>query len=198
MRGEKSVPLAMQQLVGRCLRGDQLAIRELVEQFRGQVYGLCVRMLGHCHDAEDITQETFVRAIRGLRGWDSQRDFAPWLMAIAGNRCRTLMATRSRRPATSDCLDGYPDLRPNDNGFQTLNEEVQLSLAQLRDEYRQAFLLFHEQELSYEEIAAALDCPIGTVKTWVHRARRELIARLTARDVLQETADGMRRIPQSA
>ena len=198
LRGEHPVPPAMQQLVGRCLRGDQFAIRELVDQFRGQVYGLCVRMLGHCQDAEDMTQETFVRALRGLHGWDARREFAPWLMAIAGNRCRTLLATRSRRPATSDALESIADQRPCEESFYNLHEEVQLALAGLRVEYQQAFRLFHEREMSYEEIAFTLNCPIGTVKTWVHRARRELIARLSEREVVGELADEMHRVSHSA
>ena len=61
----------------------------LVDRFQGQVFGLCYRMLGHRQDAEDVTQESFSRALRSLKSWDNQRAFRPWLMAIAGNRCRT-------------------------------------------------------------------------------------------------------------
>ncbi len=77
---------------------------------------------------------------------------------------------------------------------KTLAEEIELALTTLRAEYRQAFLLFHQHELSYAEISATLDCPLGTVKTWVHRARRELIARLAERGVVQELPDEVRRI----
>ncbi|KKL55005.1 hypothetical protein LCGC14_2259720, partial [marine sediment metagenome] len=75
-----------------------------------------------------------------------------------------------------------------------LAEEVELALGTLRAEYRQAFLLFHQHELSYAEISATLDCPLGTVKTWVHRARRELIARLAQRGVVQELRHEVRRV----
>ena len=75
-----------------------------------------------------------------------------------------------------------------------LAEEVSLALEDIREEYRQAFLLFHEQELSYADIAETLDCPVGTVKTWVHRARRELIERLRRREVVNEVRHGSREI----
>jgi RNA polymerase sigma-70 factor (ECF subfamily) len=68
---------------------------------------------------------------------------------------------------------------------------VSLALARLRDEYRQAFVLFHEQELTYVEISEVLDCPVGTVKTWVHRARRELADHLRRRGVVEESSDAL-------
>ncbi len=75
-------------------------------------------------------------------------------------------------------IENLPDDSAAEEPARHLSEELQFALRGLREEYRQAFLLFHEQELSYIEIGAALDCPVGTVKTWVHRARRELIEHL--------------------
>jgi RNA polymerase sigma-70 factor (ECF subfamily) len=134
-----------------------------------------------------MTQEALVRAIRNLGRWDSQREFSPWLLAIAGNRCRTLLAARMRRPHDSLAVEVLEDRTPDPWGERTLSEEVQRALAGLREEYRTAFLLFHEQELSYQEIAAALGCPLGTVKTWVHRARRDLAHELVRRGVVEDT-----------
>ncbi|HEX5104888.1 MAG TPA: sigma factor-like helix-turn-helix DNA-binding protein, partial [Pirellulaceae bacterium] len=79
-----------------------------------------------------------------------------------------------------------PDKEPDHRPAQHLAEEVQLALATLRDEYRQAFVLFHEQELCYADIAAAMEVPLGTIKTWVHRARRELIDCLRKRGAIPE------------
>jgi RNA polymerase sigma-70 factor (ECF subfamily) len=174
----------LQSLVRQCLAGNQSAMLALVEQFRGRVFGLCYRMLGQREDAEDAAQETFVRVLKNLHRWDPGRDFMPWLMAIAGNRCRTALATRRRRPVHEPTVefvaDDAPDRRPADH----LAEEVHLALAELRTEYRQAFLLFHDQELSYAQIAESMDVPLGTIKTWVHRARRELIQHLRRRDAI--------------
>ena len=69
-----------------------------------------------------------------------------------------------------------------------------MGLGRLRDKYRQAFVLFHENELSYAEIAEVMECPLGTVKTWVHRARRELIDHLRKRGVVEESGYEMRSI----
>jgi len=181
-------PLAddVRELVERCLRGESAACVELVERFRGMVFGLCYRMLAHRQDAEDITQEAFVRVFRNLHRWDPTREFRPWLLAIAGNRCRTLLATRQRLPTCVDLAEQWPDRSGDEQDARNLAEEVRQALAGLRDEYRQAFLLFHEQHLSYAEISAALDCPLGTVKTWVHRARRELGDVLRSRGAVEE------------
>ena len=173
-------------LVQSCLAGDQSAMLSLVARFQGQVFGLCFRMLGQRQDAEDAAQETFLRVLRNLHRWDPTRDFEPWLLAIAGNRCRTALAARKRRPVPESLVDRDVDDLSHRGPADQLAEEVRLALGGIRDEYRQAFVLFHEQELSYGEIAAALEVPLGTVKTWVHRARRELIERLRSRSVLEE------------
>lgn len=178
------------ELVRRSLSGEEPAMAELVDRFRGQVFGLCYRMLGHRQDAEDATQESFVRALRSLANWDSRKDLRPWLLGIAGNRCRTLLAARQRVPKPSSEVEDLPDAR----SFRIerhLGEELELALARLRDEYRQAFILFHEQELTYAEIAEVLDCPLGTVKTWVHRARGELAEHLRRRGVVEESSDAV-------
>jgi RNA polymerase sigma-70 factor (ECF subfamily) len=174
----------LKQLVRQCISGDQGAMLSLVERFRGQVFGLCYRMLGQRQDAEDAAQETFVRVLKNLHRWDPTRDFEPWLFAIAGNRCRTALATRKRRPAAEAMVELIADKEPDHRGAQHLAEELQLALARLRDEYRQAFVLFHQQELSYADIAAAMQVPLGTIKTWVHRARRELIEHLRQRGAI--------------
>ena len=181
-------------LVRRCLNGSQAAMIDLVECYRSQVFGLCYRMLNQRQDAEDMTQETFVRVLKNLHRWDDERPFEPWLLAIAGNRCRTMLAARRRRPVSSSLVEHLPDERPDEQQARRLTEEVECVLVQLREEYRQAFLLFHDQQLSYVEIASAMDCPVGTAKTWVHRARRELAGHLRQRGTLEETSHAVRNV----
>src|ERR1700686_1242322 len=91
-------------LVRRCLKGDESAIHALVERYQSDVFGLCVRLLHHRHDAEDVTQEVFLRIFRSLKRWDSTRPLKPWVMGITVNRCRTWMAQRARRPELVDYL----------------------------------------------------------------------------------------------
>ncbi len=167
---------------------------ELVERYRGQVFGLCFRMLGHRQDAEDMAQETFVRVLRSLATWDPDRDFEPWLLAIAANRCRSMMALKSRRYPPRRLVGDWPDDSADITAAQILAEEVQRALVYLRQEYAQAFVLFHEHELSYAEIAQMMECPLGTVKTWVHRARRGLIQQLREREVIEEPRDAVRKV----
>ena len=175
----------LRQLIRCCLAGDQQAMVDLVNRFRGQVFGLCYRMLGHRQDAEDAAQETFTRALRNLRSWDSSRDFEPWLLAIAGNRCRTALSRRMRRPPPRSLNEPVASNAPDMQAAKQLAEEVELALRSLREQYREAFVLFHQHEMSYAQIAETMDCPIGTVRTWIHRARRELIHFLQAREVVE-------------
>jgi len=176
-------------LARRCLRGDAEAIQALVNRFQAEVFGLCVRLLHHRHDAEDVTQEVFFRVFRSLAGWDSARPLRPWVMGIAVNRCRTWLAQRTRRPELADYLQDTVADRASDDSSELLRE-IQSAVAGLRLEYRTVFTLFHEQGQPYEEIATALDRPVGTIKTWLHRARLEVMERLRERGMVPEDVEG--------
>lgn len=166
------------QIVRRCRLGEEAAFGDLVSYYGSRVLAFCLRFLRQRQDAEDAAQETLVRACRYLPRFDESREFEPWLLAIANNRCRTALAARRRRPAAAtllehpeartECLDGALD------GAAQWDLVLKAAMQSLRPEYRDAFVLFHVDHLSYAEIAARLAVPIGTVKTWVHRARREL------------------------
>jgi RNA polymerase sigma-70 factor (ECF subfamily) len=181
------LPSEFSTLIDACLVGDQAAMARFVRQFQGSVFGLCWRMLRHVHDAEDVTQETLVRALRHLKRWDQTRPIEPWLLAIAANRCRTHLSKRrmpvlsldlAENRAQSEC---WPSPAANH-----LREELGLVLEEIPIRWSRAFRLFHEHELNYTEIADMLDVPVGTAKTWVHRARREIVARLQRREVIFE------------
>lgn len=174
-------------LVDRALSGDQHAMLEIFDRYRQRVFGLCYRMLGQREDAEDASQEAFHRVLGNLATWDQQRAFEPWLLTIAANRCRTKLARRKR--------ETFPQLlpfAPADHRWtqateaEHLREEMQLALRALPENHRRAFCLFHQSQCSYAEISSKLDVPEGTVKTWVHRARRELVQKLVARQVVEQ------------
>lgn len=170
-------------LVEALRRGDPQAPRLLIERYQGVVFGLCMRMLRHRHDAEDVAQESFLRALRGVRGFDGERPLRPWLLGIAANRCRTALSRRARRPAPTEAAEECVDHRPAVADPDDLATELEAAVARLRHDYRMVFVLYHEQGLPYDEIALALDRPVGTIKTWLHRARAELAAHLARRGV---------------
>jgi RNA polymerase sigma-70 factor (ECF subfamily) len=143
-------------------------------------------MLGQWQDAEDAVQETFVRVSRGLPGWNSERAFEPWLLAIAANRCRTLIKRRTRQVATeplaeTEHAEAVSSSAPLTGHFR---EELELAMHHLPAPWADALTLFHLEGLSYQEIAERRGCAVGTAKTWVHRGRRALLERLRKRGIL--------------
>lgn len=175
-------------VIALCLEGDVDAMHQLVERYQSAVFGLCFKILGHREDAEDTVQDVFLRAFRNLAKWDPLRPFKPWVLTIAANRCRTALEKRSRQArnidGSLDTIDAGPSSRQSDR--TDLGEELDLALKKLRTDYRICFILFHQQELSCAEIGDMLNCPVGTVKIWLHRARKELAEHFTRRGIVPE------------
>jgi RNA polymerase sigma-70 factor (ECF subfamily) len=185
------LPSEIQELVERCLNGEAGAIRKFVEQFQHVVYARCLRLLGDRHDAEDAMQETLLRAVRSLHHWDPERPILPWILTIAANRSRTALARRRDRPAVREIL---PEIVEQADLSQDLGEELEAALLELRTEYQTVFRLFYLQERSCLEIGRSLGIPEGTVKTWLHRARKEIADRLKRRGVVADDGHELHRI----
>ena len=179
------------QLVARCLAGDPVAIGELVRCYERLVYRVCWRMLGHHQDAEDVTQEVFVRALKSLGDFDTSRRLEPWLLTIAVNRCRTALTRRRNRPLVADIsAESVWTFSPAPTG--ELGEELQQALQLLRDDHRLVFVLFHDQERNLLEISELTGHPVGTIKTWLYRARRTLANHLLERGMQPSQAHDVR------
>jgi RNA polymerase sigma-70 factor (ECF subfamily) len=172
------------ELVRRCLDGDESAALRFVRNYERLIFGVCLRMVRDRHEAEDLTQEVFVRAIRSLKSWDRRRPIKPWLVTIAANRCRTALSRRKRIPKPSSLEFDIEQRREKVDDSAELRQELASALGDLRDDYQQAFLLFHEQRLSYEQISELTGKPIGTLKTWLFRARAILLKRLEAKGMI--------------
>lgn len=169
--------------------GDKAAFARLVEKHKQSVYGLCYRLLGPGEEPRDAAQEAFVRAYTGIGGFDAKQPFAAWVLRIARNHCIDLL--RRRRPTLAlqsqdDSESHAPELpdRFAQTGEQVVQEEeaqrdLDRAVAELPPRYREVIALFHVQHKSYAEIAEALDVPMGTVMTWLHRARKELKLKLS-------------------
>jgi RNA polymerase sigma factor (sigma-70 family) len=170
-------------LVRRCLAREPGADRELIERYQADAFGLSYRLLNHRHDAEDVVQETFVRVFRSLHRWDNARPLKPWILGIAFNRCRTWITKKGKRPEPVDYLHETA-AKPADDDSAELIREIRRALCDLRPEFQSVFVMFHEQGLAYEEIAVAHDVPVGTIKTWLHRARTRVIGALRERGMV--------------
>ena len=186
------MPSDLQELVGRCLNGDAAAIRGFVEQLQHVVFARCLKMLGDRQEAEDATQETLLRAVRSLHHWDGDRPLLPWVMTIAANRCRTALTRRRDRPIV--CAELPEPIDSSGNSGADLGEELERALLELREDYQIAFRLFYLQEWSCVDIGRSLGVPEGTIKTWLHRARKELADRLKRRGVVSDDGHELHRV----
>jgi RNA polymerase sigma-70 factor (ECF subfamily) len=175
------------RLIERTLAGDDAAFGHLVEQHQAVVFNIAYRMLGNRQEAQDVAQETFWRAYRGLRGFDLNRPLAPWLYRIATN----LSLNRLRRnPPPALSLDAPLPGQPEDAAPLPVPDPIagpsdRLLQAEAQAQIRQAILalppadraiveLRHFQGLSYEEIAARTGATLSSVKSRLFRARRRL------------------------
>ena len=178
------------ELVGRCLQGDERAYRELIARYRRQVYSLALRMLRRAEDAEDLTQETFVRMFRALDRYDPTRPFGAWIITIASRLCIDHLRRRRLNPISMFQRDAGSDeeyvIEAEDTGpgpdVMAMHREEERRATELIDSlpehYRIVVMLRHQQDMSYEEIAEALELPLGTVKARIHRAREILKSRI--------------------
>ena len=172
-------------LVEALRAGDPQAPRLLIEQYQGIVFGLCYRMMNHRQDAEDVVQETFVRALRVSVALTPHGRFARgcWRSPQTAAGRRWFAGDAGRRWRGAEPAEELADPRAGLGDPDDLAGEIERALNILRPDYRLVFVLFHEQNLSYEEIARAVTRPVGTVKTWLHRARAELAEYLSRRGV---------------
>lgn len=151
---------------------------ELVEQHADGVYRLAYRLTGNQHDAEDLTQETFMRVFRSLRSY-RPGTFEGWLHRITTNLFLDLVRHRRtiRMEALPEDYDRVPGTAPTpEQAWEdaNLDPDLEAALAALRPEYRAAVVLCDVVGLTYEEISEVLDVKMGTVRSRIHRARSEL------------------------
>lgn len=171
-------------LVEACQSNDPMALKDMVERFQQDVYRVCCRLMCDPHEAEDLAQESFIRVFRSLHTWDQERPLKPWILSIAINRCRTALAKRARRPILSPLLDSNPGREVTAERSTDLQQEIDAAVDELRTEYREVFILFHTEEIPYETIGNMMRKPVGTIKTWLHRARLAVVQRLRERGVV--------------
>jgi RNA polymerase sigma-70 factor (ECF subfamily) len=165
--------------IQRALAGDQEAFACLVEAYQTAVYNLAYRMLGNAAEAEDAAQETFLRAYTRLNTYDSGRKFSSWLLAIASHHCVDRLRQRRLSWLSLDELPPWRWLsgssRPEEVVIRSEERgEVRQLLDQLPPHYRAAVILHYWYDLSYQEIAEAMETTESAVKSTLYRARRML------------------------
>jgi RNA polymerase sigma-70 factor (ECF subfamily) len=182
--------LTDQQIVLLARAGQERAYRELVRRYERPIFSLLYRMVRDRELAEDLSQDTFVKALNAIESYKPEYKFSSWLFKIANNAAidhlrrrelDTLSLEGSPHAVTPDAMEATA-LQIGDRGENALDiveakelgGEIERAIAQLRPEYRACILLRHVDGRAYEEIAEMLDLPLGTVKTYIHRARNEL------------------------
>ncbi len=185
------------ELADACRRGDEQAFGALVQRYKDRLYNVAYRYLGNREDALDVCQEVFIRAYRGLDGFQGTSQLYTWLHTIAVNLARNRLRDQSRKgrnqgislEALTETGGGGAHAAPgpgpcSEAQSHELEEILQQCLGELPEPCRLAFVLRTVEGLSYQEIAEALDCPKGTVKSRLNQARTLLRERLNALGVL--------------
>lgn len=195
--GAASPPLSTltdPEIVVQAMKGSEAAYRELLTRYERPVFSLIFRMVRDRETAEDLSQETFIKVLNNLDRYSPEFKFSSWLFKIANNL--TIDHLRRRRVDTIS-IEGAPDAVTSESAKATsiavvsgdespleelesreLGAAIELAIASLRPEYRACIMLRHVEDKSYEEIAEIVKLPLGTVKTYIHRARHELRAAL--------------------
>ena len=188
-----------QEIVALARDGREAAYRELIRRYERPVFSLVLRMVRDRQLAEDLAQETFIKALNAISSYRPEFKFSSWIFKIANNAAIDHLR---RRELDTLSIDGAPNatsaedieataLQVGDKGETPLAElearelgtAIEQAIGRLRPEYRSCIMLRHVEGLAYEEIAQLLDLPLGTVKTYIHRARHEL------RDLLAHLRD---------
>ena len=173
---------AIESLIQRCLRGDQNAWELVVRQYWRKVFNIAYKFVGKHDEAEDLTQEIFIKIFRSLSTFDRRANFQTWLISVSRNLCIDHYRSVRKERETIDRQVDPNELTPasSDPGPMAALEQrdrvtlLRQALGQLPDTLRTAVLMRDIQEMSYQEIADKLGLPEGTVKSRINRGRTEL------------------------
>jgi len=170
-------------------KGDQVAFSQLVAKYQKKVFNLCFRFLNDQEEAKDMTQDIFVRVFKGIKDFREEASFSTWLYYIACNTCKNKLRSWRSQPYI-DSLDRTIETEDDEMTVEVqdkscpdpskqaeageIRDKVQKAIATLNPEHREVIILRDIQGFSYDEIAAAAGCNLGTVKSRLARARLEL------------------------
>jgi RNA polymerase sigma-70 factor, ECF subfamily len=168
------------ELVQRTVAGESEAFGELVRRHERVVYNLAYRFMRNTAQAEDAAQESFIKAYRLLRSFRGDCRFSSWLYRVTCNVCLTELNRAKRRGEVERTAEHQGQTATGDTASAEMAEKsdsaalIRRCVTQLPERYAAIVTLYYLQELSYEEIAEIMSIPMGTLKTWMHRARTQL------------------------
>jgi RNA polymerase sigma-70 factor, ECF subfamily len=188
---------AIDALIQRCLAGDQLAWEEIVRQHRRKVFNIAYKFTGKHDEAEDLTQDIFLKIFRSLHTFDRRANFQTWLVSVSRNLCIDHYRSVRKERETIDRDVDAGELTPaaaTPSAYAELEQRgrvelLRRALAELQPTLRSAVMLRDIQELSYQEIADRLRLPEGTVKSRINRGRTELARQIQR---LRDELEGVR------
>ena len=188
------------ELVARVQRGDKQAFDLLVLKYQRKIMRLLSRMIRDQSEIEDVAQESFIKAYRALPQFRGESAFYTWLYRIAINTARNWLAQNNRRPSTpsaqenedGETFDATDNLTDSSNpesemASRQIADTVNKAINDLPEELRNAIVMREIDGMSYEDIAESMNCPIGTVRSRIFRAREAIATRL--RPLLGDTGD---------
>jgi len=177
-----------QHLIAECLTGRTEAFGQLVVRYQNRLYNTLVHVLGSADEAQDVAQDAFVHAFQKLHSFRGESAFYSWLFRIALNAAVTRKRKNKRMKASLEAAKDAagiepPDEHPSAEPSHALEQRerqnlVRQALSQLSEEFRTVLVLKEMEGLKYEEIADMVECPIGTVRSRIHRARAEMRQKL--------------------
>lgn len=180
---DKNHKLTDQMLVERVQAGDNHAFDLLVKRYQHKIIGLVGRYVNDHSEALDVSQEAFIKAYKALNNFRGESAFYTWLYRIAINTAKNYLVARSKRPPDNDLdyqdLEADPELRDLETPENNMHRDEMFAvmnrvLEQLPEELRVALTLRELEGMSYDEISDVMGCPIGTVRSRIHRAREAI------------------------
>ena len=165
------------EIVARVLKGDRQAYALLVEEYKSPIYNLAYRMTGNSEDADDLTQETFIRAYQYLWRYDTRRKFFTWLYTLALNLIRGHLRKKNKYNKSSEELSAHllSDKNPSPETELIETQEISVYLLRLDYESRALLIMKFHQELTFEEIAQITGKSLSAVKMRIYRGLEKLI-----------------------
>lgn len=182
--------LTDQEVVAHARAGREKAYRELIGRYERPVFSIIYRLVRDRELAEDLAQDTFIKVLNAIDRYDPKHKFSSWIFRIAHN---TAIDRLRKREVDTLSLDGSPHAQTQEaieatrivavateespeefTANREIGEAIEAAIARLRPEYRTAIVLWHVEGRPYDEIAQIMEIPLGTVKTYIHRARNEL------------------------